>query len=166
MVKLNFKNPQLEKMFRMFKWARNNTVQIFGEADKGNILSYKSTMKNNSSYEFQPLLFQFQCIVTTTDTYYRKLTYNNNQQFGILIRAKKITPKKDIPASEIKPLLEKQIKEFDNLFKNFDVKDIEKNIENILSISNHEYLHQGQMIVAFREAGVELPERYKKAWAL
>lgn len=43
---------------------------------------------------------------------------------------------------------------------------MEKNIDGILAISNHEYLHHGQFIVMFREAGIELPERFKKAWAL
>lgn len=163
---MNFKNPTLETIFKAFKWARNNTLQIFEEAQKNDILDYRSKAQHATSYTFQPLSFQFQCIISTTDTYYRKLSGNKNQQFGILVQGNKIIEKKDIASEEVKKLLQKQLQKLQNLLKDFDEQKVQENIDLIMAISNHEYLHQGQMIVDFREAGVELPERYKKAWAL
>ena len=163
---MNFKSPALEKMFKSFKWARNNTILLFEEAQNNNILDYKSTSSSNNSYTFQPLLFQFQCIVTTTDTYFRKLTNSKNTQFGVLVQDDEIISKKDISEVELKKLLQNQIIELQNLLKDFSEKQLEENIDLIQTISNHEYLHQGQMIIDFREAGIDLPERYRKAWAL
>lgn len=163
---MNFTNPTLEKLFKSFKWARNNTILIFETAERNNILDYQPCTTETVSYTFQPLLFQFQCIITTTDTFYRKLTNHKNTQFGVLVREDKIISKNQIMISEIKKLLQNQITELQQLLKEFTEEQIEDNIETIQSISNHEYLHQGQMIIYLRETGIDLPERYKKAWAL
>lgn len=160
---MNFKNVLLEKIFKNFKWIRNNTIQLFSTAHKSNIHSYKSPVNINTP---QHLLFQFQCVVTTTDSYYRKIINHQNKNYGILIQNGKVINKVEINAGEIEKLFLIQLEVLENLFKTFDEKKLEKHIDNILTISNHEYLHQGQMIIMFREAGVELPERFKKAWAL
>ncbi len=164
---MNFKEPALEKLFKNFKWSRNNTIQLFEEAQNNNILNYKSSsIEEKSNYIFQPLVFQFQCIISTTDTYYRKLTANKNQNFGVLIIADKIIPKEDINVNEIRNILTEQLVKLERLLQNFDSKKMEENIDLLQTISNHEYLHQGQMIIDFREAGKDLPERFRKAWAL
>lgn len=163
---MNFKEPALEKLFKNFKWTRNNTIQLFDEALSKGILNYKSTAIEQSKYTFQPLIFQFQCIISTTDTYYRKLSGNKNQSFGVLIRNNQITPKQDIGVEDITGLLKEQQVKLEELLREFDYKKMEADIDFFLAISNHEYLHQGQMIIDFRESGKELPERFKKAWAL
>lgn len=163
---MNFKEPALEKLFKNFKWTRNNTIQLFEEAENNNILNYESTAIEPSKYTFQPLLFQFQCIISTTDTYYRKLTGNKNQTFGVLVRGERIIPKKDITTDEVKTLLKEQLVQLEGLLRAFDSKKMGEDIDLFLAISNHEYLHQGQMIIDFRESGKELPERFRKAWAL
>ena len=163
---MNFNNLTLEKIFRAFKWARNNTIKIFEEGAKNNVLDYKSSASKEVSYTFQPIIFQFQCIITTTDTYYRKIISSKNKKFGILIRDNIIIQKKDIQKDKIKNLLNEQLIALENLLKNFDEKQTEENVNSIQVIVNHEYLHQGQLIVMFREAGVDLPQRFKKAFAL
>jgi len=40
----------------------------------------------------------------------------------------------------------------------------EDKAQTIQSIFNHEYLHQGQLVVLFRMSGIKLPERFKKAF--
>jgi len=39
-------------------------------------------------------------------------------------------------------------------------------VSNLGSLIFHEYLHQGQLIVMFRETGISLPEEFDKAWNL
>lgn len=161
-----FKEPILAKFFESFEWTRGNTIQLFEVALDNDILNYKSTTIGPSKYTFQPLLFQFQCIISTTDTYYRKLTAHQNQRFGILVRDDIITSKKDIRSNEVKNLLKGQIVQLEELLRDFDLKNMEGVIDLLLATSNHEYLHQGQMIIDFRESGKELPGRFRKAWAL
>lgn len=163
---MNFNSSTLEKIFKAFKWTRNNTIEIFEEGDMNNILDYKSSGFKKTSYTFQSIIFQFQCCITTTDTYYRKLAGNKNKEFGILVRDNIIIQKKDIQKDKIKNLLREQLIALENLLKKFDDKQIENNINSIQAILNHEYLHQGQLILMFREAGVDLPQKFKKAFAL
>lgn len=163
---MNFKSPVLEKIFKRFKWTRNNTIQIFEQAEKEEILDYASNSSKSSKYTFQPIIFQFQCVVTTTDTYLRKLTKHPNKGFGILIINGEVISKKEIKVENVSKLLKDQLKELEQLLKNFDDKAAEECLDYILDISNHEHLHQGQLIVMFREAVAELPERFQKAWAL
>ena len=165
MVKMNFRNPTLEKVVRGFKWTRNNTIQIFEQAKKEDILDFISSGESKK-YTFQPILYQFQCIVTTTDRYYRSLIKHKDQQFGVLIREGNIIDKDVISQDLVCKVLKEQLVQLETLLKNYNDKEVEKNIKDILAILNHEYLHQGQFILMFREAGVELPERFKKAWAL
>lgn len=67
---MNFRNSLLEIIFNSFKWARNNTIEILEQAEQNNILSFTP---KNSKFTFQSIAFQFQCIVTTTDTYLSKI---------------------------------------------------------------------------------------------
>lgn len=163
---MDFKSPILEKIFKQVKWTRNNTIEIYNQAEASRILEYTSSSSNQKKYTFQPIIFQFQCIVTTTDTYYRKLTDNPVSQFGVFVEGSNIIQKKQLSSEKIKRILKEQLPQLQDLFKPFTNQKVEEYVNDILAFSNHEYLHQGQFILMFREAGVELPERFKKAWAL
>ena len=39
---MNLKTPVLEKLFKNFKWSRNNTVEMFEKAERNGILDYKA----------------------------------------------------------------------------------------------------------------------------
>lgn len=163
---MNFKNSFLEKIFKEFKWARNNTIELFDLAAKDTILGFTSTSVLNKKDTFQSILFQFQCIITTSDAYYRKFIQHPNTEYGILISEKNSIQKKEITPQLIKKILRSQLILLETTLKEFDQKTTEKYLGDITTLSNHEYLHQGQLIVMFREANKELPERFKKAWAL
>lgn len=161
---MNFKEPMLEKVFKSFKWARNNTIQLFECANKAGILDIKS--HTSKGVRPQPLLFQFQCILTTTDTYFRKLAGSDEKSFGILIDNDETWEKEKIPQGVAVYLLKTQANQLQKLLSGFDHVMMAKEIDTIIQISNHEYLHQGQIISYFRENDIPLPERFKKAWAL
>ena len=161
---MNFKNSLLENIFKSFKWARNNSIEIFEEAAKNNVLDYAPQVKNQ--FEFQPILFQFQCIATTTDVYLHQLKGHPNFKFGYLVKDGKVVKKKEIDKSDLPKILKTQLEELETIYKDFDEKQLDGNINLINIISNHEYLHQGQLIVMMREAGVDLPERFRKTFAL
>lgn len=161
MTKMNFKVAELEKLVRSFKWARNNSLQILDAAQSSNLLSYSPT--NNPKHS---TLYQFQCLLTTTDKYYRQLSNHKNQQFGIIVQDDNITTKTDILEIDIKPLLKRQIVELESLLKDFDENRFSASIQTIQSIINHEYLHQGQLVVIFRENQMTLPDRFQNAFDL
>lgn len=163
---MHFKLPTLEQLFKNYKWARNNTIKIFDEAVRQNILDYRSSSNQSFKHTFQPILFQFQCIVTTTDAYFRKLSNAKNQNYGIYVDGENIVQKKELTTEDIKKILPKQLKELETLLKDFDEKKTEKLIDKVGMISNHEHLHHGELILMFREAGAELPESFVKSWAL
>lgn len=163
MAKMDFQNKTLEKLFRGYKWARNNSIQMLEVAIKNNIVGYKP---NNDAFTFQPILHQFQCLASTVDTYYRQLTKSDNEQFGVLVVDGVVTKKESIAQEDLADILTNQLENLETLFKGYSDKDFEENIKAIQSISNHEYLHQGELIVLMREAGVDLPERFKQAFAL
>ncbi len=161
---MNFKNPTLEKVFKSFKWTRNITIQLLETAEKNQILDFAP--KANDKFSFQPVSFQFLCIVTTTDTYFRKVTGHKNHSYGVLVQGETVTKKSDIPLSSLTKLLEEQLKSFENILKNVDEKEAEEVISQLMTMSNHEYLHHGELLLMIRQAGVELPDRFRKAWAL
>jgi len=163
MAKLDFENKALEKLFRGWKWSRNNTLQMLEIAVAANILEYTPASKE---FSFQPIRHQFQCLVTTTDTYCRHLTNAANQSFGVLARDGKAVDKHDITDADISERLASQITELEQLLKLYDDRRFEENAKPVQAIFNHEYLHHGQLLVMFREAGVDVPERFKKAFAL
>lgn len=163
---MQFKNLTLEQLFKSYKWTRNNTIKIFDEAVKQNILDYRSSPAKPTKHTFQPILFQFQCIFSTTDVYYRKLTDAANQSYGIYVEGEKVIPKDQLTMEQIKKILPKQLKELEVLLKTFDEKKTEKMIDKVSKIGDHEYLHQGELILMFREADAELPATYVRSWAL
>ncbi len=166
MVKMNFRNPVLEKIVRRFKWTRNNTSQLFDKAEENEILDFKPSSSKQSKDDFQPVIYQFQCIITTTDTYYRKLINARDTQFGVFVDGEKILPKKELEKEMVKDALKTQIGQLEVLLKPYDEALLDRHIKTILTISDHEYLHQGELILMFREAGVDFPPRFKTAWAL
>lgn len=166
MVKMQYENTLLEKIIRRWKWARNNTIQFFDEAEKATILDFAPTSNTQKKHTFQPILFQFQCIVTTTDTYYRKLQGVANTSYGILVTGGEVLQKEALTPTIIREQLALQMSLLDNLLKPYTEKDMEKHIRPILTISDHEYMHQGELLLMFRQAGVELPQRFSDAWAL
>lgn len=162
---MNFQSSILEKVFKRFKWTRNNTIELFNAAVHANSLNF-TPEQSSKNHTFQSILFQFQCIVTTTDTYLRKLTGQGNTKFGVLIIENKEIAKKDIDGDSVKKYLKTQLEDLEVLLKKYDANKAEEELDTILKIVNHEYLHQGELILMFRRAGVEFPERFKKAWAL
>lgn len=166
MVKMQFTDPVLEKIVRRWKWSRNNTILLFEQALKKDILDFSSKSSKPTRHTFQPLLFQFQCIVTTTDTYYRKLINATNTDFGILIQNGKVMEKEFITETVIGEQLENQIEMLETILRPYTYADMQKNIRPILTISDHEYLHQGEILLMFREAGIDFPSRFSKAWSL
>ncbi len=160
MTKMNFENKALERMARSFKWARNNSLQIFDIAKDQGIANYHPDGDGQHT-----ILYQFQCLVTTTDTYCRKLTNHKDKRFGVMIRDD-VTKKTDIAQENLKAILMRQVGELEDLLRCFTADDFEANIQDIQSIINHEYLHQGQMVVMFRSRGASLPERFRSAFDL
>jgi hypothetical protein len=163
---MHFISPVLEQLFKSYKYARNNSIKIFDEAVRQDILGFHSTSEKQNDYSFQSVLFQFQCMVSTTDTYYRKLTNAKNKDFGVYVTEEKVIPKQELSAENIKKILSRQLEEIEDLLKSFDEKKAEKYIDKVSLIMSHEYLHQGELILMFREAAAKLPESYVKAWAL
>jgi len=163
MAKLEFQNKTLEKIFRSWKWSRNNTLQMLKVAVDAHILDYAPASKE---FSFQPIRHQFQCLVTTTDTYYRQLTKAANHSFGILIVDGQVVDKHDITDAVVEERLTSQITELEQLFRAYDERRFEEDAKYLQAIFNHEYLHHGQLLVMFREAGVDVPARFKKAFAL
>lgn len=163
---MHFKNPILEQLFKSYKWARNNTSKILNEAIKQEILGFHSSSQKKEDYSFQSILFQFQCIVSTTDTYYRRLIGDKNKKFGIYLADEKVIPKQELSTEHIEKILPKQLKDLENLLKTFDEEKTTRCIDKVSLITSHEYLHQGQLILMFREADAKLPESYVRSWAL
>lgn len=108
MVKMNFENSVLEKMIRRWKWSRKNSLLLFEAAEEQNILSY--TPKGlRDNHEHHSVLYQFQCLVTTVNTYYRRIINDRNQNFGVLVINGKIIPKEQISKALVFDQLELQI---------------------------------------------------------
>lgn len=166
MVKMNFSNPVLEKIVRRWKWSRNNTLLLYEAAIEQKILNYTPVKNKDTKHEPHSVLYQFQCIVTTTNTYYRKLINDKNKSFGVLDINGEITKKENISIETVNEQLEMQMDLLERYLKPLSSGDLEKNIKDIMTISDHEYLHQGQLIVLFREAGAQFPERFATAWAI
>jgi len=160
MTKMDFNDKTLERFYRSFKWARNNTLQILDSIQTSETLEYQPEGVGQHS-----VLYQFQCLVTTSDTYYRRLTKHDNVQFGVLLGANQVK-KEDIEVADIKPALKRQMVDLERVLKDFDAHDFETNVQDIQSLINHEYLHQGQLIVMFRSLEIELPKRFRQAFDL
>lgn len=161
MTKMNFTVKELESLMRSFKWARNNTLQILDEVHANNLFNYSPT--DDSTHG---MLYQFQCLATTTDKYYRQLADHEDQRFGVVVQETSTLNKSEIPETGIKYILKRQTIELETLLKDFDEEKFAANIQTIQSIINHEYLHQGQLVVMFRQNRTPLPDRFQKAFDL
>jgi len=161
MTKMNFENKALERFYRSFKWARNNSLQLWDVVRGENMSGYQPQGSGQHS-----ALYQFQCLITTTDTYYRKLTAHKDARFGVLIDGQRVVTKEDVPSDTITKILKQQIIDLEDLLRNFNDADFQERIQDIQSIINHEYLHQGQLVIMFRENNTTLPDRFKKAFDL
>lgn len=138
---MDFKYPLLEIIFKQYKWERNNTIQLFNKAESENILDFVSSNTKQKKYTFQPVFFQFQCIVTTTDTYFRKITNHQNTDYAIFVQDDVILKKDKITQEVIKEELKDQMYKLQDLLKGFSDNDAESNICYIQTIIEHEYLH-------------------------
>lgn len=157
---VDFKNKTLKRQFASYKWARNNTLQLLKAAEDAGVLQFLPQASHRS------ILYQFQCLATTDDTYFRKLTSNTDKRFGIYKNGKDVWAKEDIPKKQLKSLLQTDLSRIENLLAKFAYREFEEHAQTIQSIINHEYLHQGQLVVLFRLAGVAMPERFKNAFDL
>lgn len=153
-----------EYLFNRFVWTRTNTIQLFELAKKTNILQYKPKYLIENPTENHNLLYQFQCILTSTNAHFRRLRNDENIKFGLYIKDGIITKKQEIKEENILPLLNEQIDEVKLMSKNNS--DIKKLLSTFITIGEHESLHQGQLVVMFRETKTEFPEEFKKAWNL
>jgi len=144
-----------------FKWARNNSLQLFTAAQAEGVLDWRPEGVGQHD-----VLYQFQCLVTTTDTYYRRIKGHSDRRFGILLSGDGAVGKREIAASDIGNILHEQLQVLELLLRTYSIRDFEAKVRDIQAIANHEYLHQGQMVVMFRQAGVALPERFRAAFDL
>jgi len=157
-------NNIYKSLLDSFKWARNNTLDLFESAHKNNILDYLPSYKNDDRKN-RDVLYQFQCILTTTNTRIRILKNEKNQKFGLLVMPEITYNKREIPSNLVKQILLDQVGEIEILLRLLE--DYQSDIvSNLGSLIFHEYLHQGQLIVMFRETGISLPEEFDKAWNL
>jgi len=161
MATLDFQNKTLERLYRSFKWARNNSLQLLDIAQKSQKLDW--TPQGDGQHS---VLYQFQCMVTTTDTYIRKLQNSADARFGVLIHDGQVIKKNDLTVVQVKSLLKDQLRQLELQLKNFSDQELEDLVQDIQSVANHEYLHQGQIVVMFRQASLSIPERFKTAFDL
>lgn len=160
MANKDFTHLALARQFASYKWARNNTLQILKAAQEAGVMDFTPHKDQHA------VLYQFQCLVTTDDAYYRKLTNSPDQRFGVAIRDGATIAKEAIPEPNLNTWLEQDLKRLEMLLMHFTSEQFEANAQAIQSIINHEYLHQGQLVVMFRQAGVALPQRFKEAFDL
>jgi len=153
-------NLIITKQLASYKWARNNTLQILKAAQAAGVMNFTLHPSQHTA------LYQFQCLATTDDAYYRKLTNNPDKRFGVLLQHNGAVKKADVPEAQLSKLLRQDLKRLEALLATFTDEQFAIHAQTIQSIFNHEYLHQGQLIVVLRQAGVELPERFRKAFDL
>lgn len=151
-------------LIKRFIWTRTNTIQLFESAQKANILQYKPKYLIENPTENHNLLYQFQCVLTSTNAHFRKLINEENIRFGIYVKDGEITKKQEIKEENILILLKEQIDEAKKMSQHNS--DLTKLLSTFITIGEHEALHQGQLIVMFRETKVEFPDEFKKAWNL
>lgn len=161
MAILDFQNKTLERLYRSLKWARNNSIQLLDSAQEAEQLDWTPEGLGQNS-----ILYQFQCLVTTTDTYIRRLSNNEDTQFGVLVQGGEMIRKGGLSVEQTKRLLKSQQQQLEELLQNLDEQQVEAKIRDIQSIANHEYLHQGQLVVMFKQASITIPERFKNAFDL
>ena len=151
-------------LFKRFVWMRINTIELFKLAKKAKVLSYKPKYLIENPTENHDLLYQFQCILTSADTHFRRLRGDKNQNYGIYIKNNEIIKKRKIKEKDVLAFLKQPIEVAKKIVDNYS--DLEKIIATFITLHEHESLHQGQLVVMFRETKVEFPEVFKKAWNL
>jgi uncharacterized damage-inducible protein DinB len=160
MAKMNFENETLEHLFRSFKEARNNSIQLFKSMQESDTSQYSPTGDATHT-----ALYQFQCLVTITDGYYRRLQGVKNRSFDVAVDEDNdgiVIARTDITVERIEDLLIRQGRKLEELLRLYDAEDFKSKIHDIQSIINHEYLHQGQLTLLFREMNIPLPEKVQK----
>lgn len=153
-----------EIMLGRFLWTRTNTIELFRIAQNAKIMQYKPKYLIENPTENHNLLYQFQCIITSTDAHFRRLKNDDNQRSGLLTRNGVITKKQEIKEEDIFSLLQNQVTEAKQI--NVDYPDTKKLINAFITIYEHEVLHQGQLVIMFRETEQEFPKIFKDAWNL
>lgn len=153
-----------ELILKRFVWTRTNTIELYKMAENANVLQYKPKYLIENPTENHNVLYQFQCIFTSTNTHFRRLKNDENTRFGIYVKNEKITKKQEIQPDTILNLLQEQIDEARILTT--DSKELNKLLATFITIGEHESLHQGQLIVMFRETKIEFPQEFKEAWNL
>jgi len=153
-----------ELILKRFIWTRTNTIELYEIAEKANILQYKPKYLIENLTENHNLLYQFQCILISTNTHFRRLRNEENIRFGIYVNNGNITKKQDIQPDSILTFLKEQINEARKLIT--DGTDLKKLISTFITIGEHESLHQGQLVVMFRETNIDFPQEFKNAWNL
>lgn len=161
MATLDFQNKTLERLYRSFKWARNNSLQLLDIAQKSQKLDWVPQGEGQHS-----VLYQFQCMVTTTDTYARTLQNATDVRYGVLIHDGRAIKKNDLTLEQVKSALKDQLYQLELILKNYSNQKFEDSVQDIQAIANHEYLHQGQIVVMFRQADLSIPDRFKTAFDL
>lgn len=163
MVKMNFEDETLERLFRSFKEARNNSIQLFKSMQDSDTSQYSPTGDATHT-----ALYQFQCIVTITDGYYRRLQGAKNRAFDVAVDEDSgaVIARTDIVIERIEDFMIRQGRKLEELLHLYDADDFKSKIHDIQAIVNYEYLHQGQLAVLFREMDVPLPEKVQGVIAL
>ena len=161
MATLDFQNKTLERLYRSFKWARNNSLQLLDVAQRSQKLGWVPQGEGQHD-----VLYQFQCMVTTTDTYIRKLQKSADVRFGVFICEGQAIKKNELTLQQTRTALKGQLQQLELMLKNYDNQKFEDSIQDIQAIANHEYLHQGQIVVMFRQADLPISERFKTAFDL
>ncbi len=157
-------HARYHSLLENFKWARNNTIELFECAQQANILNYTPDYKTDNMSN-RDVLYQFQCVVTTTDARIRQLTGHNNTRFGRLITKRGIVKKREIGKDQVADLLLKQGTALEKALRKLDEFDPQTELQ-LKSLIYHEYLHHGQLIVMFRETDTKFPKEFDQAWAL
>lgn len=155
-----------DSVLTRFLWTRKNTINLFSAAQKSNSLNFKPHYKQETVKENHNLLYQFQCIITTTDCYFRKIKGVKVEKFGILIKDRISIKKMEIKTEEAVLLLRKQQVEYKKILSILSSEGFKNKCPLMQIMEDHEYLHQGQIIVMFRLTGIQFPETFKKAWDL
>ncbi len=133
-------------------------------AKKADILSYVPNYKTDNMSN-RDVLYQFQCIITTTDARIRQLTGHEKERFGILVTETGLVKKRGIKEEQIIDLLLEQGTALEKTLRKLEKFDPQTELK-LKSLIFHEYLHHGQLIVMFREKGTKFPDEFDQAWAL
>lgn len=156
---MNFENETLERLFRSFKEARNNSIQLFKSLQESNTSQYTPTGDATNT-----ALYQFQCIVTITDGYYRRLQGTKNHAFDIVTDEDNgtVIARTDVTMERMEDFLLRQGRKLEELLRLYDAGDFKSKIHDIQSIINYEYLHQGQLAVLFKEMNIAVPDKFQE----